>query len=258
MWSLLASTFFKSNSQTWIPTSLCWLLSSEKWLSVWYESQFLLEDLYFKEKVKKRSWVQRKNFLFQFPKTHKQSLVSIYMSSVCWVKKRLQMVFCVLYHLNTDYWNPWSFKKDLEIHFSFSKYYCMMTDMIQRWHCTATLPWCRKERGINGDRKNMSPLYPFPLLPHLPEGAGIPSCALLENISPLSCFCHPQPLPRCPGRVSTEQCFKQTPPTQLRSSFCLPSKLSFTFCHTVTSCIKSVFLVSAFNLSRHFCVSGFT
>lgn len=115
--------------------------------------------LYFEEKVKKKSWVQRKNFLFQFPKTHEQSVVSIYMSGICWVKKRLQMVFCVLYHLNTDYWNPWSFKKDLEIHFSFSKYYCMMTDVIQRWHCTTTLPWYRKERGINGDKKNISLLY---------------------------------------------------------------------------------------------------
>jgi len=42
-------------------------------------------------------------FVPNFQNTQVVSVISIYRADICWVKKRLQIIFCVFYHLNTDY-----------------------------------------------------------------------------------------------------------------------------------------------------------
>lgn len=157
------------------------------------------------------------------------SVVSVYRADICSMKKRLQIIFCVLHHLNTYYWNHWSFKEDLDICFTFRKHYSVMIVRIQRWHCTDTLPWNREQGGINGDKKNIILLS---TLPHSsPTPQRVQSCLLVHSwrrLWSLTCFCPSRPLPCGPGGVSTEHCFKQISPAQLYSSSWLPSKLSFT------------------------------
>lgn len=67
-------------------------------------------------------------------------------------------LLCVL-SLKHRLLKPLEFQKG---HFSFRKYYCMTTALIQRWHCAAVLPWNRKKKRRNGNQKNISFLYTFP------------------------------------------------------------------------------------------------
>lgn len=96
---------------------------------------------------------EKLSFLFQIHKIHKRSGISVCRTGMCWVK-RLKIVCCVFYHWNTDYWTPWNFKKDLS----------PSGNIIAWWQPqhkggTATLPWNRKQKRRNRNKKNVSFLY---------------------------------------------------------------------------------------------------
>lgn len=224
---------------------LVWQSNLSSWLVMWLVNlwvsdivNFCWKIFFFLKEIGKKK-VVRKNSNFVLNSQNPQAVWGLCLQDRYMLGEKTENSLLYVLALKHRLLNSLEFQKEP---FSFRKYCCMMTATIQRWHCTATLPWNGKQKRRNGSKQNVNFLYTFP--PCCPRGCNP------GDYSPLACFMLSSTSLYCPEGISTVQFFNHTPPTQLQVSFCLPSKLSFTPCDTGITCIKCMFFAAAVTLSR--------